>query len=909
MTQDEQNPGRDEQVEAFANEVLAALQAIASNAERLRSQGGASTANVLANYNAVTDNRAFNAYSRVTEEVQISLAALIREPALVRVVAVDEDEKLGTYYICRETAHGVPGSPWKLAGRNTAIGRLATGKVGNEIDIRLPKGEQSYLILERAELAPSFKSQMWDAVGRKIHSQSYGPLNVDSLRAFLSAVGQAKDSDDPFEAELLQERLAEIVKDKTRRAFLTKMGLRDQPILDEFQDAVFRLPLNRRLLIIGPPGTGKTTTLIRRLGFMARPNEPEQEQDRQLIERAHFEGAVAHADSWLMFTPTDLLKDYLQEAFNRERIPAPDRNVSTWTNKRRELARNQFRILRASDGRGAFTQKDDEPFITAATLTDQIPWFEAFDLSQKAKFWGDLMSNADALAAHGDPEINRQIFVLGAAARKGHDGDDKDAMIDLVEASTRIRNRLEAVRDQTRELFEGAFRIEQRKDPSFAQQFAAFLDTLRQAEDDSDDVDDEDEDASATPQGRMQATQRAYVNNLRRQALGLYMKDRPRPASRAGQIAQWIADRRPDDAGLVETGKAVRLQRLLASFADPLRRYVNATPNRYRQFRREAASEGKWYVEDKINEREAGPAEIDLMLLASLSLPAALLEDRRVLNALNEPRWTIVASLRNQLRNQIAVDEATDFSPVQLALMGLLATRTIQSFFACGDFNQRITKWGAKGSDDMQWAFPDIDVRRISITYRHSQQLGHLASEIIRVCSGEVTAAASPENMDNTGYAPVFGTELASIDALGQWLAERIGEIEKLSRPLPTVAVLVNDERHVVPVADSLRNALQDYNLHVESCINGKHAGNDNDVRVFDVQHIKGLEFESVFFVNVDELAELKPDLFDKFLYVGATRAATFLGMTCSGRALPERIESLAPLFGKDWDIDTARTG
>jgi len=31
--------------------------------------------------------------------------------------------------------------------------------------------------------------------------------------------------------------------------------------------------------------------------------------------------------------------------------------------------------------------------------------------------------------------------------------------------------------------------------------------------------------------------------------------------------------------------------------------------------------------------------------------------------------------------------------------------------------------------------------------------------------------------------------------------------------------------------------------------------GNENDVRVFDIQHIKGLEFEAVFFVGVDRLA------------------------------------------------------
>ena len=57
--------------------------------------------------------------------------------------------------------------------------------------------------------------------------------------------------------------------------------------------------------------------------------------------------------------------------------------------------------------------------------------------------------------------------------------------------------------------------------------------------------------------------------------------------------------------------------------------------------------------------------------------------------------------------------------------------------------------------------------------------------------------------------------------------------------------------------------------------------GQDSDVRVFDVQHIKGLEFEAAFFLGIDRLARTLPDLFDKYLYVGVTRAATYLGLTC----------------------------
>lgn len=91
------------------------------------------------------------------------------------------------------------------------------------------------------------------------------------------------------------------------------------------------------------------------------------------------------------------------------------------------------------------------------------------------------------------------------------------------------------------------------------------------------------------------------------------------------------------------------------------------------------------------------------------------------------------------------------------------------------------------------------------------------------------------------------------------------------------------------------------YSIPVVPCPQGRVVGEDSDVRVFDVQHIKGLEFEAVFFVGLEELSSNKPQLFDKYLYVGATRAAMYLGWTTAADELPDRISSLSQHFGKDW--------
>ena len=110
----------------------------------------------------------------------------------------------------------------------------------------------------------------------------------------------------------------------------------------------------------------------------------------------------------------------------------------------------------------------------------------------------------------------------------------------------------------------------------------------------------------------------------------------------------------------------------------------------------------------------------------------------------------------------------------------------------------------------------------------------------------------------------------------------------------------MNSEAEVRPIVNALGDALAEKNIRVVPCPDGQVRGRESAVRVFNVQHIKGLEFEAVFFVGIDRLAEAQPDLFNKYLYVGATRAATYLGMT-SEATLPPKMETMRDKFAETW--------
>jgi len=884
-------------IEQVAGEALAQLESIAEASKSKLLDGRALGSDVLASINTMTSSSAIQRLDQISQANRESYRVLAAEPAIARIVVVDEEGEEKTYYICRTTP--VSGFP-NLASYRAPVGRLASLAIGAEFT--LPNGTVVE-VLERAQLRPSALADGWDSRNTVVEAEHFGPLTIESLRALLTEVAGEEVTEDILGQLLAEETVKANIIDGVRRSVITKMGLRDQPVLDQYQDEIFRLPLDKRLLILGPPGTGKTTTLIRRLGQKLDTAFLEEGEQR-LVETVAAGQGVAHSNSWLMFTPTELLKQYLKEAFAREGVPASDQRIRTWQDYRRELARNAFGVLRTASGGGTFVLKESLPSLSEAALDRPVQWFDDFDAWQRSVYVQELHEAAALLHDAKTPDIKSLGARLQDILARAGDSTLASTFGSLAAELPKVQALVTSLKEVSDGKIKAALNLQLNRNRAFLDELARVIDSLQQAQatetDEQDDFDaDEEEDTTTSRTGRAAALN-AYMQAVRAQARSAASKRILNKTSRNGKIIEWLADRGLAEADRAEVGASLLVQTNARRFVSPVKRYLDGIPKHYRAFRRERQEAGSWYRSEGFEARDIHPLELDIVLLAILRAAGDLLSRPSVLRDIGSPAWSSLQPILGHYRNQVLVDEATDFSPTQLACMAALAHPQLRSFFACGDFNQRLTTWGARSADDLKWFFADFDIKEITVSYRQSKQLNDLARAMILAVSGSEQNVSLPANTDSSGVAPALLEHARETAVVVSWLADRIREIERFVGQLPSTAIFVNTENDVAPVAEALNAALAEHNFQVIACREGQAVGQESNVRVFDIQHIKGLEFEAVFFIGIDQLAELHPALFDKYLYVGTTRAATYLGVTCE-RTLPSAIESLRVHFCQDW--------
>lgn len=626
------------------------------------------------------------------------------------------------------------------------------------------------------------------------------------------------------------------------RRVAVKVELPDQAILDQTQDAVFRKPLNRTTVIDGAPGTGKTSVLIKRLAQKTRW-EFLDEGERQLFNKDEWDAATQRGANWYLFTPSELLRHYLKEALSRESLPASNETVKAWDTFKRTLLRDS-RFLKVGNA-GVFQPsastllkrpKSGESAALATAFERTLPDFvDDF-------FRGEIRKFADSsrLVVSDLREQQAAIFekALYASGAESTSQADTQSLASLARRLNEIARAADLIADRARET---------KTDKSLITMAAA--------------------------------------NSIRDQAL------------RAISDSQKVAGNTPLFPRVEPL--AEQLTRLLQAMSEALTfaRIFDRMPHFYQEFRQQPTIANRFFAEGAeplLKDRRVDTQELDVLLFVALKATIEAFDGGFAPK--HDHGANVLLAAR---RSVVAVDEATDFSVLELACMRLLSRSG--ALTVCGDLMQRLTSNGILKWEELDDLVPGWERVTLAVSYRQTERLLGVCRDLYRQFVGEEPPFRSAYQHLETDPAPLYFKSSLSHPS-EQWVAERVVEIYEINRgKLPAVGILVPKVEDVRKVASSLQTILQDHNIEIEACEDGNVLGDSERVRVFAVEHIKGLEFESAFFVDVDEMAEAAPDLVARYLYVGLSRARSFLGITFSTQ-FPRR---LLPIKGHFSDRTT----
>jgi superfamily I DNA/RNA helicase len=254
----------------------------------------------------------------------------------------------------------------------------------------------------------------------------------------------------------------------------------------------------------------------------------------------------------------------------------------------------------------------------------------------------------------------------------------------------------------------------------------------------------------------------------------------------------------------------------------------------------------------------------------------------------------------------IAIDEATDFHLIDLIAIHSLSDYEIFSVTYCGDLMQRLTENGLRTWDDLKNFIPKFEKKNLAVSYRQSPTLLKLAEKIYEKATNKQAEYISHLDYSEDEPKPLLFNSFDEKEKRN-WIAERIIEIHRAygDELKPSIAIFLASEDQIDDFARALGeiDRLANVGLRVKACSKGQVLGDENMIRVFSLEYIKGLEFQAVFFHNIHEaLHRSNQQMMLKNIYVGLSRAAFYLGVTANEKV--KELDYLENIFDAktDWN-------
>ena len=727
----------------------------------------------------------------------------------------------------------------------------------------------------------------------------------------------------------LQEREAEIAAlgERVRRHIAMEVELRDQPILDKYQEDIKRSKiLDGTLIINGGPGTGKTTSLIQRIKYLTSPTILEETGP---LPKEKAEVLFDSNKSWMFYSPSELLRNYLANAMQAEGLIADEDKVLTWAKHRRQLLRQTGLvnpetkrpfISRRDQGKDGFLNNRaktfaliDELFITEFLDIQKVTIGKIHD-SDLTKFLENKLSFTPA--DHVRSELKSLIIRMQDASKRALSFRKLEDWLPFFISFQREFE--ESIKEINKKLSEdinldaARLQIKIRQDVVLLNWFEELVTKDEVSESTSEEeIAEEDELDEDLAENDNNPDIRAKIDRKLKQILRIAaIRTIDAAGNRLTPKNRIVYDKienllNPDKLQVIGIRQFFKKHFEKATKGVEFN-LLNTIPTNYKKFRRTILNgDAQCLTSDGIelcnraikdNNKPLYPDEADYVLGLIFRVTKALFNrHKQYFDQSNHP---YILAYKENIKAVVAIDEATDFSIWELFTMSQLAHPYFESVTLSGDLMQRMTKKGLRSWNDFTDIVYNTDIRDLKIAYRQTAKLLDIASEIYSWNVSEPAEFKSYAEADDLDPDPLLfiGDD---IDQKLKWLVERILEIQVIyGRNFPTVAIFVKDDSEVLRVHRYLEDNqdLESAGLNVVACLQGQILGDKQSIRIFSVEYIKGLEFGAVFFLDLDQLSNDSDELLNKYIYVGLSRANLFLGITLN-HDFNENLVYLKPLF------------
>lgn len=674
----------------------------------------------------------------------------------------------------------------------------------------------------------------------------------------------------------------------------------------------------KTLIIEGGPGTGKSTTMIQRLAYLTDTyaiDEDERNKNNKYHlttkQRDKLRKAIKSQRDWIFFSPSELLKNYLADAMNKEGLEKTSEKVWHWEEYREMILQKHYQILEGSDGYAPFMVSCLDEHAALFYNSDIIKEFKNFYLGQLR----DIKNKLPQLKTEGT------VYAWTAIAqniKSRFEDSEKYSLYQFITLFNSLdsvygndyrkflRERNETVNELSNEIYN---LLEENEKVMYAiADIIDFPSDTEEAIEDDEEMEEilNEESPLASTANRITMWMKSVISKK---------QENPKNEKLFSEIQKWLKayckSKNDNNTPLSD------LHELMSDELLPLMRndfdkqidkicemmtfeqfgqytrgvkniMLNGLPAKYRKFRSHLIStqfEGCNLILLRDIMRQSQGKELHHQ---EQSLLLGFINElvKQILSSNLNVKHTYIEAYNEVARPIIGIDEATDFSACDIYAMQSLLSWDYYSLTLCGDRMQRMTEYGIKSWSDLKDIVPNYTAPvQLSKSYRQSKKLLEVAKKI------------SIDTMNNLDEVPDYKAfikfnkvpdPLAYISDNESykinWISKRIEEVHRAyGGKLPSVAIFVNDKYTVPRFIEKLKltDFFNNSGIEIIDGLEEKKGVKDKYISVYPIDVVKGMEFDVVFFHDIDHTPADKETL-RRYIYVGISRAAFFLGITLS---------------------------